>query len=115
MAKHDEDGTLEALLIPATERKWTAAERQAIEKATIGSSSSLSSLGNTTVSLPPIRVLPSGPVATPTLRQTKTKAAAAAALTSTGIQVDDEDEALFKELEQELSQGNVDLSQLDEI
>ncbi|CAO3600138.1 unnamed protein product [Absidia cylindrospora] len=105
VVKHDEEGTLETLLIPAAKRNWTTVERQAIEKATIGSSSlSSSSLNNTPH--PPIRVLPHGPVITTALRKTAT---------TTTCALDNEDEALLKELEQEFSQGNVDLSQLDQI
>ncbi|KAI8099701.1 uncharacterized protein BX664DRAFT_289951 [Halteromyces radiatus] len=102
VAKHVEKGTLDELLVPAAERQWTEAERQALEKATSPSSSS--SLISTP---PPIRVLPSGPVQLPALRKTATTTS------STKSLLKDEDEELLKELEQEFKQGNVDLSQLD--
>jgi hypothetical protein len=94
VAKHVEEGTLETLLTPAAER--TDAERQAMEKATAASD----------VPPPPFRVLPSGPVQLPVLRKTNTISSHAHP---------DEDEALLKELELELKNGNVDLSQLDHI
>lgn len=96
VAKHVEEGTLETLLTPAAER--TDTERQAMEKA----------MPTSDAPPPPVRVLPSGPVKLPVLRKTNTISSHTPALA-------DEDEALLKELELELKNGSVDLSQLDHI
>ncbi|KAI8344105.1 hypothetical protein BC941DRAFT_507690 [Chlamydoabsidia padenii] len=108
--KHVDDGTLETLLTPAAERNWTDAERQALEKATNGIPASSF---RSNMPPPPVLVLPSGSVQLPTLRKTNTTSHHQSSYTTTTLP--DEDEALLKELEQELKNGNVDLSQLDHI
>ncbi|KAI9308476.1 hypothetical protein BJ944DRAFT_236973 [Cunninghamella echinulata] len=93
VVKHIDDGTLETLLVPAAEREWTEAERKA---QTSKSEQHITITSNS----PPVRVLPKE-IQSVHLRKTTT--------------LKDEDEALLKELENELTEGNIDLSELEHL
>ncbi|KAI9250519.1 SH3-binding, glutamic acid-rich protein-domain-containing protein [Phascolomyces articulosus] len=90
-----EEGTLDTLLAPAAERNWTPEEKAALQKA------EAARVEDPAIA-PPIRVLPAGPVQMPTLKKTSAPGPVRAYRG-----VDDDDEALLKELEQELNAGKI--------
>ncbi|KAI8390809.1 SH3-binding, glutamic acid-rich protein-domain-containing protein [Radiomyces spectabilis] len=87
--RHVDDEKLIDFLRPAAERVLTEEEKAAIEKSKAAMSDEMA----------PVRVLPAGPVVLPTLR--KTSPGPVKPLR------DDDDEALLQALEEELSQGKV--------
>ncbi|KAI9488894.1 SH3-binding, glutamic acid-rich protein-domain-containing protein [Zychaea mexicana] len=102
VSKHVEEGTLDTLLQPAAEREWTPEERAALQKAEAARSED-------PAVAPPIRVLPAGPAQTPTLRKT---AGPSPGPVRAYRGIEDDDEALLKELEQELDHGIIKVEDL---
>lgn len=85
---------METLLVPAAEREWTEAEKKAQLSKLEKQPSTL------TTNSPPVRVLPKE-IQSVSLRKT--------------AHLNDEDEALLKELENELSGKDIDLSELENL
>ncbi|CAO3636193.1 unnamed protein product [Cunninghamella blakesleeana] len=94
VVKHIDDNTLETLLVAATERQWTETEKKAQLSRMEKQPSTL------TTHSPPVRVLPKD-IQSISLRKT--------------AHLNDDDEALLKELENELSGKDIDLSELDNL
>lgn len=96
MVRAIDEECLDTLLRPAAERKLTEEEKTAIKKAEAAKLNN----NNDPAHAPPVRVLPPGPVQMPTLRKTPGPVRAYRG-------TEDDDEALFKELEREMSEGKV--------
>ncbi|KAI9312009.1 SH3-binding, glutamic acid-rich protein-domain-containing protein [Dichotomocladium elegans] len=103
VSKGVEEGTLEELLRPAAER--SPEEKAAIEKAEAAIMASKHN--QDPAKAPPVRVLPAGPVSIPTLKKTHQPGPVRAYRG-----VEDDDEALFKELEEELQAGKLKLDDI---
>ncbi|CDS06130.1 hypothetical protein LRAMOSA08658 [Lichtheimia ramosa] len=105
VSKSVEENTLETLLQPAAERQWTEEEKAAIQKAEARKKEQEEDPTNA----PPIRVLPPGPVEMPTLRKTSSiKPGPVRAYRGE----EDDDDALLKELENEIKAGKVDIADI---
>lgn len=90
---------------PAAERQWTEEEKAAIQKAEARKKEQEEDPTNA----PPIRVLPPGPVEMPTLRKTSSiKPGPVRAYRGD----EDDDDALLKELENEIKAGKVDIADI---